>query len=65
MEPKKPAKKTTKKAAAPKPPPKREPVWEVDRAQFDMQSRWQPIIDKGYEPFAVDNGWLYLRKLKD
>jgi|DEB0MinimDraft_6_1074348.scaffolds.fasta_scaffold00869_5 hypothetical protein len=67
MEPKKPtkkaAKKATKKAVAPTPPPpKREPVWDVKRAQFDMQNRWRPVIEDGYEPFAIDGGWLYLRK---
>ena len=69
MEPKKPAKKaakkTTKKAAAPPPPPKREPVWDVKRGQFESQVRWMPLVKDGYEPFAVDSGWIYLRKLQD
>ena len=69
MEPKKPtkkaAKKATKKAVAPTPPPQRDPVWNVQRAQFDMQNRWRPIIEDGYEPFAIDGGWMYLRKKLD
>jgi len=69
MEPKKPtkkaAKKATKKAVAPTPPSQRKPAWDVQRAQFDMQNRWRPIIEDGYEPFAVDGGWLYLKKKLD
>lgn len=63
---KKAAKKATKKAAAAStPPPQRERVWAVERRQFDSQSRWMPLLQDGYEPFTVDNGWLYLRKLQD
>ena len=64
---KKAAKKTTKKvaAAAPPPPPKREPVWNVKRGQFESQNRWLPLLEDGWEPFAVDSGWIYLRKLTD
>ena len=69
MEPKKPtkkaAKKATKKAAAPTPPPPPEPAWDVQRAQFDQQYRWKSYIVDGYEPFAADGGWLYLRKKLD
>jgi len=69
MEPKKPtkkaAKKATKKAAAPTPPPKPEPAWDVQRAQFDQQYRRKNYIVDGYEPFAADGGWLYLRKKLD
>lgn len=69
MEPKKPtkkaAKKATKKAAAPTPPPPPEPAWDVQRAQFDQQYRWKGYIVDGYEPFAADGGWLYLKKKLD
>ena len=69
MEPKKPtkkaAKKATKKAVAPTPPPPPEPAWDVQRAQFDQQYRWKGYIVDGYEPFAADGGWLYLKKKLD
>ena len=62
---KKAAKKATKKAVAPTPPPPPEPAWDVQRAQFDQQYRWRNYIADGYEPFAADGGWMYLRKKLD
>lgn len=66
MEPKKPAKKAAKKAvkkaAAPTPPAAPKPAWAIERALFDNQHRVQARILEGYEPFAVDSGWVYLKK---